>query len=207
VNIHFRENKNSIYLEKTFANGEKYKVERKPGMFTLIIYEKPQITTGVSSLCEDGSHVLFLDYDNTAKWIVEKESEDLIETEQLPPIYLFKTKEETKSGILVGNYHAYCLIKLNPHEIVRLQQLTSCDQAYKTMPLRNIYRSWVLRLGDKKGSNRPQYVKTIGTKNLDCHVSTAHLKLLYTLYPKIKRLKYEDEDKLTKVKLNTYETP
>jgi hypothetical protein len=196
---------NKLVLEYKLKKDETYKVNNKTNIFSVSIYKKPQRVRGISSMCEDGKHVFFLDYDGVCKWIVETELEEL-SLKLKSPFYLFCTKEEIIEEELVGHYHAICLTKLLPKDIVRLQDTTSCDKAYTSMPLRNRFRSWVLRLSDKKGSNKPEYVGCCGYQEIVYpESSSAHLKLLASLYD-LPKIDYRNLDGLSKIYLNEYET-
>jgi hypothetical protein len=73
------------------------------------------------------------------------------------------------------------------------------------MPLRNVYRSWVLRTSEKGKRERPRCVGTIGDKNYNKIISTAHLELLNKLY-EISLDEYTNQDKLHTIYSNVYET-
>lgn len=194
---------NILILKKKLAKDDTYRINERKGIFTLTIFKKPQWTKGVTSYCNDGKHILYLDFDGICRWIVEKELEIL--AEKYSPFYMFYTKEKEKDGEIVGNYHAISLEKFWPAEIVDIQRTTSCDNAYTTMPLRNIFRSWVLRQADKKGSGRPQFIKVIGKKNLYKGISKSHLMFLEKVY-KIPKIDYKNLDNSTKIYFNEYET-
>lgn len=195
--------KNKIVLNYNLKKDETYKINDKDKIFSLSIYKKPQLVKGITSLCEDGNHILMLDYDNVCRWIVEAEITELAEHHNF---FLFKTKEEIIQGELVGNYHAICIEKFCVSEIVDIQTRTSCDRAYTTMPLRNRYRSWVLRLSDKYGSGRPEYIKSFISNLCVRSASLAHYTVLKGLYPNLKYPAYTLLDNSKKVYLNEYET-
>jgi len=184
---------------------ETYKINERKGIFSLAIFKKPQWVKGITSYCEDGQHILCLDYDSICYWIVKKELEDLSDIHG--PFIVFKTREKIINGEKVGHYHSYCLKKFLPNEIVRIQRQTHCDSAYTTMPLRSIYRSHVLRLSDKEGSNKPTFVEIIGKdKMLDYEISEAHYNILCKLYKQIQDIDYKVKDGLKKIYFNVYET-
>lgn len=192
-----------ISLKHILKNKETYKINDREKVWSLTIYKSPQRVRGATSLCQDNKHVLFIDWDDTCKWIVENELKEL--AKDYAPFYLFATKQRNVEGELVGNYHAICLQKFYPNEILNIQIKTSCDSAYTTMPLRNRYRSWVLRMSDKKGSGKPKFVRLIGDSNLNKEVSLAHLKLLNVMY-KLPKIDYQNKDNFTKIYFNEYET-
>jgi hypothetical protein len=182
-----------------------FKIKKTNGYFSLKIIFKKQTVRGITSLCQDGKHIIMLDYDNVCRWIVEKELKEL--SKNYGTFYLFTTKQEKIDGDIVGNYHAIGLEKHTSNEIIQIHNQTSCDQAYTTMPLRNRFRSWVLRTSYKKGSNKPKYISTIGLQFNLKESSNAHLLLLINLYPNIilKSL-YKKTDNYIKLYKNEYET-
>jgi len=207
MKVNFEINGNAILLQKELNKDETYKVRDSKGIFSLHIFKKPQMTTGVTSYCDDSSHVLFIDYDNVCRWIVEKELESIAQLYDTP-IYLFKTKEEKIDKEVVGNYHAICLRKFHAFEINRLlREQTSCDVNFVSMPRRSVFRSWVLRISNKRGSNKPKFVKLMGYGLTTCNtkISEAHLKFLNTIY-KLPTVEYTNKDGLSKVYFNKYET-
>jgi len=199
----FKIEKNKIIFKVDFSKDIKYNLRNTEKYISLVVFKKPEWVSGVTSLCEDNKHILMIDYDNVCRWIVEKELEDLAKKIKCI-FYLFSTKEEMKEGELVGNYHAICLRKFYPHEIVKIQNQTSCDYAFTTMPLRNIYRSWVLRISPKRERDKPKFLKVIG-KYVEGEISSAHLKLLQSLY-NLPKINYKKQDNLNKIYLNKYET-
>ena len=173
-------------------------------LFFKVIFKirKSEKTRGISSICEDLTHILFLDYDNIDKKIVMKELRQLQHDYLLTPFYLFTTKE--KNGI--GNYHAICLTKLNPSEVIHIQQQSHCDSNYITMPIRNKYRTWVLRCFSKGKRESPKYIGLVGDIDyLDNEISEAHLNFLRTVY-NVDKVPYEDLDGLRTIQGEEYKT-
>jgi hypothetical protein len=121
------------------------------------------------------------------------------------PFIIIKSKEEIVDGNVIGNYQAICLDKMTSAEVVYYQRMTHCDMAYTTMPLRNVFRSWVLRATEKGKRKKPEFSCMVGDKNLSNFTSTAHYKWLRKQY-NIPEIKYSNGDKLKKLFKNTYET-
>lgn len=188
-----------LVLRHKLKKSETYKIVEGTKFKSLTIFNKPQIVRGFSNQTEDNRGILTIDYDNVELDVVLEDYRLIQKRYRLPPAYLFKTKE--------GNFHIVCLRKfLNP-TIYEILKYTRCDSNYHSMPLRNPFRSYVLRLSDKKGSKSPVSLDMIGDyKNLLYEISSAHKELLTKLYPKLKHPKYICEDKLKKVKFHTYET-
>lgn len=211
MKIDYQYKKNKISLSKKISKGMKFKVTNNDDMFILSIFNKPKLVAGITSMCGDGKHILFLDYDDTCKWVVEKDIERLIENNPyITPFYIFTTKEEKIDGELIGNYHVICLQKFTPHEIVNLQLMTHCDSAYSTMPLRKPFRAWVLRIGKKCKRDRPKFLDIIMSKNYNEHtvnneISSAHLDLLSKLY-RLPKIEYLNQDNLKVIYKTIYET-
>lgn len=190
--------KNEITITHKLKKGEMYKVQdgvRK----SVTIYKKPQIVVGYSNMCEDGKGILLIDYDNVDESVVLEDYRFLQRDYRLPKAYLFTTKP--------GNYHVVCLEKRTPMKINEILQRTRCDENYKTMPLRSPYRSWVLRISEKNGSNKPKLIGMIGLMYPGRIQSNAHFELLKKFYPKIQRKDHKQLDRNHKIKLQMYETP
>lgn len=197
-----------IIVKHTLKRGEVYRVSEGKKFKTFTISKKPTKVTGITSYCDDGKHVIYIDWDFCAKWLVIKDIYRIQKNHNLPPFYLFKTKEEKdKSGEVIGNYHGICLKKHNPKDIHEILSETNCDYAYITMVKRNPFKSWVLRISPKGKRNKPKFVGVVGNLiNLDEKISSAHLKLLKKLYTKIPEIKYTNLDNGKEVKINFYET-
>ena len=96
MKVNFKKDKNEILLKYKLKKGEQYRVRNSRDIFSLAILKKPEPVSGITSYCEDGKHILFLDYDNVCKWIVEKEIEEISKTTNR--FYLFTTKEKEVNG-------------------------------------------------------------------------------------------------------------
>lgn len=198
---------NEIIIKHILKKNEMYKIIKDKKFSTFSIYKKPTSVTGVTSYCSDGKHVLFIDWDNCVKWLVLEDMKRLQEKYNLPPFYLFTTKEEKESGYTIGNYHGICLSKHNSKEIHDMLADTNCDFNYVTMNRRSFFKSWVLRLSKKGNRPKPKFVGIIGENiNLDEEISKAHFKLIKKIYPNIKHPKYSNKDCGENVKINVYET-
>jgi len=164
---------------------------------------KKEIVKGISSMCEDMKHILMLDYDSISYELVIKELKMVQERFKLTPFYLFTTKCDDEG---VGNYHAICLTKMTPSEVIRIQQETHCDSNYITMPIRNKYRSWVIRVSEKAGRSSPRYVGIVGNLDyLNNEISNAHLGWL-TIWDKVEHIGYTNLDGYSRVGGQEYVT-
>lgn len=201
----FKAENNEIVLKKKLSKNETYKLNNRDKTCVLVIYKKLEEAIGVTSLCENGKHIIMIDWDNICQWIAERDITRIIKEDKLSPFYFFCSKEKKIDGETIGNYHTYSLTQKYPAGIVEIQRKTHCDRAYVTMPLRSPFRSWCIRTSEKKGRNRPKFLKIIGDKNLDNEVSEAHLNLLTKLY-NIPKLKYTNLDGSKILFKNVYKT-
>jgi hypothetical protein len=85
---------NILNIKRKLNKDETYKISKGEKYTTINIYKKPQIIKGIASYCEDGKHVLFIDYDNVPIWLVKQDYSILQEKFFLPPGYLFSTHED-----------------------------------------------------------------------------------------------------------------
>jgi len=197
--------RNKLVVSKLLSKDERYKVTESKGMFQLAVYKEPAWVVGISSMCEDNQfHCLFLDYDKIARWIMEKDLERL--SKIYGPFIVVSSKREKKEGIEVGNYQAINCGKHFPSEIIEIQRTTHCDGAYLSMPLRNQFRSWVLRTSSKGSRKAPKYLTVIGKdEQLDLEVSRAHYEWLKKCY-KVPLINYKNIDSSKQMYKNVYET-
>ncbi len=156
--------------------------------------------------------VFYCDYDNVLFRIVESEISYLQKEYNMPPSYIFTTEESKQDGEIFGNYLVVNIKKNNFRDVIKMQEELHCDQAYKKIPLIYKFRTWVLRLGDKKGGsvskNPPKFKCVIGDVNkkysMDC--SEAHLRALKKIYPQIPKIKYTNLDGGKRLFLTEYFT-
>jgi len=195
-----------LKVKHKLKRNEIYKVQ--VGKFSsLRIYKTPQVLKGISSYCEDGKHVLFIDYDNVPKWLIEQDYKRLQEEYSLPQALVFTTKEESDEGVLFGNYHVLSVRKFYPKQIYEILSKTHADVNFMSMPLRSKFRNWTIRISTKRRKGRPKFVGIIGNpeNNGNYEVSKPHIEMLKKLYPKIKIPEYPKKDNLTKCFLQEYE--
>jgi|WetSurMetagenome_2_1015567.scaffolds.fasta_scaffold143627_2 hypothetical protein len=201
---------NFLVITHHLKRNENYKISKSSKFQTISIYKKPKVCLGFSSRTEDNKDILLLDYDNVAYSILIEDLDFLFNLNHfIKCFYIFKTDEYTKNNQTIGNYHVVCLQKYNIHQLIRLINKTHSDLAYLDSPLRNIYRSYVLRISSKGKRERPQFKEVyINPKShiKNMNISTAHKNLLSKLYPEISHPSYFNEDKLNIFKLQEYET-
>jgi len=207
MKVNFKVKDNKISLDYCLKNKETYKINKSKNRFSLFVYKKPVQVIGFTSMCKDGKHIILLDYDNTAKWIVEHDINLIQDKYKLPPFYLFTTKEGSVDNTIYGNYHLVCLRKFNINGVFNIINETHSDNAYKTMPLRNLFRSFVLRTSSKGKRSRPTYMGILGNElNLEYEISKPHLTLLKSLYPTLTQLDYTRLDEFKELFKDIYET-
>lgn len=132
---------------------------------------------------------IFMDFDNQLLWQVELQLEILLNEHNLSKFYIFYTHlEKDDSGNKFGNFLCFCPDIVNFNKVVEIQDRTTCDQAYKRLPLIYRFRGWVTRWSSKFAKGKPKYLGCIENpkKPYKQKVSWAHLKLMKQLYPEIK---------------------
>jgi hypothetical protein len=199
--------KNKILSVKhKLSRNELYKISKKSSMQSVTIYKKPTVCNGYSSKTQDNYHILMLDWDNVAYEVVQDDIKMIIDKFLLPSVYIFSTNQYEKHKTIFGSYHAVVLGKFTASEIMEIMSYTNIDENFKTSPLRNVYRSWVLRLSKKGKRNIPKFKEIIKGCDDEIEISSAHKTLLSKFYKKIKHPQYKQEDNLKIIKLDSYET-
>lgn len=162
------------------------------------------ITSGISSLCEDGNHIILIDYDDISEIIVKNELKNIISKEKLGPFYLFKSSYKS--------YHARCVQKVKKHIATRIIMNTSADEGYKLLPQKSNHGTWVNRTEPKKIRNKvikeaPSFLYVIESKYLNNRSSLAHLLYLHHKYgDSLPLIPYTNMDKSTQVIQHIYQT-
>lgn len=196
--MEFKKVKNRIVVTHNLKGNETFKLLQSSKFQSFTVMKKPQIVRGISNETDDNKGVLFIDYDGVDERIVLEDYKQIQTLFSLPPAYLFKTKE--------NNFHIICLKKFSHAEIFNILSNTRADVNYKDMPIRNPFRSYVLRLSNKKGSKHPKFVSLVGeVKNLDSEISSAHLSIISKIY-KLPKVDYQNKDGGKLIRFHTYET-
>lgn len=197
----------TIVLKHKLKKEESYKVNKEKNFFSIVIYKKPTIITGITNATEDHRYIGFFDYDSVALDLVKEDVKILQKKYHLPKFYLFTTKKESKNGIIIGNFHLINLRKFPYDKIRKIINDSRCDWKYKSMCDRSYWKSWVLRISNKEKRQRPKFIGILGNnKNLNYQISSPHLKMLQKIYPNIPHINYSNKDKLKKVFMQQYET-
>jgi len=189
---------NKISFNHLLKKNELYKIMQNKNYFSLSIYPRPQIVKGYSGDCGNGQSILLIDYDNTLLDIVLEDYFFIQKKFKLPQAYLFSTKE--------NNYHVVCPLKLPSGKIPKILMWVRCDANYRTMPLRSLYKSYILRISDKEGSKKSRFLRIIGQNHNNKKVcSNAHKLLFERVFKQIKHPSVKWDDSKT-IKLQEYET-
>jgi len=188
---------NTLKISYKLKSSETYKIQKSKKVYAISIFKKPMILKGMSSATEDNHDVLFIDYDTQDLGVIKRDYSVIQRRFKLPQAYLFKTNR---------GYHVVCLKKFLPHTIYTILSYTHCDSAYNSMPLRNRYRGWVLRISQKQ-KKKPIFDSLIGKDfRVDTgKISKPHKEFLSKLYPGIKHPKYKNLDKCKNIFLQEYE--
>jgi len=206
-NLDNRNYEKFLWRIKRLAKRHEYDSDQDKLKYSLSVsgYKTPNMDVkGWVSRCVDEKgrvfEVFFCDYDNILYSIVEAEIRYVIEEFNLSPAYIFSTEEyyDKITKETYGNYLVVILTKLPFRDIIKIQNLLHCDQAFKQIPLINRYKTYVLRLGKKGLKPKPKFKCVIGdlNKKYNQEISKPHLITLNTLYPETKNLvKYTNNDK------------
>ena len=163
------------------------------------LYESPNTwTSGMSSVCKDGRHVLFFDYDKIGDLKrIEDELKFIQDYYNLSHAYIFQTGDE--------NFHAVILDKHSLRDTFEILKNTNVDHAFVNSIKFLRGREWILRIAEKGNRPKPVFVKVLKSKYASYEVSTAH-KLFLQKYYSVPKLKYKFEDNITEIPLVNYNT-
>ena len=171
------------------------------GGFRLIILRRPYIKVkGITSRCKDGSHVLFLEFDSTFRWLVEDYARIVQHKYKLPTIYMIRSSVgKYENGQETGNYHLISPAKLTVGLISEIQQFVPIDRNFKFAWVYNFWKSWVLRTSWKGVKKPPIFIGLIKGRDAGKYqISTVHKMFMEKYYnaPKVKYKREDGEDKL-----------
>ena len=165
-------------------------------VLTIKLLKLSKWINGLSSLTYDNKNVLFFDFDNTNALKVRKILIKAQDTYSLSDVHVFKTSK--------NNYHAICLDKFSIGEIIDLHRnMTGYDVKHDKHSIPRGY--WVLRFSEKRGSDKPLFLKTLKSKHKCYECSNAHRKFLNLKYDlRIKKL--NNYDGYNNLIFDTYQT-
>jgi hypothetical protein len=205
-NMEIKLRNNVLTLKKRIKSDETYKISKTGKFESISFYKKPIQCLGYSSKTSDNKHILLVDYDNVEYSVVQEDILSLQKSNNLPTAYVFCTNFQKLNGEIIGNFHVIFLSKHSMGDILEMLRSTSADINFIDSPIRNKYRTWVLRFNSKYEKRKPFYYATFLNNSYVYDISTAHKKLLSKLYPQIKHPKYTNEDYSQKIKFQVYET-
>jgi len=108
-------------------------------------------TKGVTSKCEDGKHIIMLDYDQTELSKVETICKVLQDVFKLSTFYIFESSS--------NSYHAVCFDKVSFSDLIRIMVFAGTDESYVIKTLQRRYA--VLRIASKGNKPPPNYIKNL----------------------------------------------
>ena len=162
-------------------------------------YRTPDVwTSGMTSRCQDGKHVIFLDYDHMGLSEIKDEIKFLQEYRELSHAQFFELDRER-------SYHVVILDKFPLKKAYEIQSETNIEWAYLNSIRFTRGREWVLRIDAKGKRKMPKYKFTLKSKVDKREISTAH-KVFLEKYYGVPKIKYRKEDHLTKMPLVNYNT-
>lgn len=103
---------------------------------------------GISSLCDDGKHVLFLDFDGFPLSIVEACCGIVQQRFGVGTFYIFRTDKDA--------YHAMCISKFISREILWMQDFIGIEKNFISLCYRRSH--WTLRTSGKGWRPAPKLI-------------------------------------------------
>lgn len=173
----------------------------------MIVPKRDVRAMGWHSRCEDGMHIVFLDYDWIDEEILFQDLGWLQRRFKLSDFYVFTTKREKLDifGMedVVGSYHAVCFDKLPYFEVYDVLKYSHTDAAFKIGAYLNTAKAWTLRTHEDYRP-KPQFFRVTESPFSIREQSSAHaafVKKHYFVNVKLKR-----PDRLSLVWLEAYNT-
>lgn len=161
---------------------------------------------GIESECQDGTHVILLDYDKISEDALDEILMRLINTYSLSPFYVFLTeRDEIGAKKVLLNVLVVSLTKVSFGDAVSIIKSSGCDTNFQVAPRYQYDKSWAIRMTTKGKKPAPTFLKIIGDKNLEKRISGAHLRILEQWYS-LPKLNYSNIDDSDCVSLVTYQT-
>lgn len=194
INLNFDSKNYKIFCDKLIGFGHKLEAKSNPHNLKYSVVMNSVRTPyedvrGWTSRTYDMKSVVFMDMDNTLKWILYMQLEVLINQFNLSKFYIFCTDlKKDSNGEEYGNFLVFCPDKVNFNKVIEIQDRTTCDQSYKRLPMLYRFKTWAWRWSKKFSKDKPKYFGCIENPNkpYNQEVSKAHLLLMKQLYPEIK---------------------
>ncbi len=164
-------------------------------------YRSPDTWTyGYTSRCEDGRHVLFLEYDRLDLNQITDEVKYLQEQYDLSHAYVFENDREK-------SYHIVMLDKFSLKEAYKIIEESNVEWSYLNSVRFCRGREWVLRTAEKGKRKAPKFHSVIKSKHQVRKISTAHKEFLQKYEGfNVPKLKYKFEDNIYTIPVVQYNT-
>ena len=160
------------------------------------VKKKVGFVIGSYSLCHDGKHVVYLDYDRFRREWMEQELTYLIEKYKLSDFYILSSSSEGVNE----KFHAVCFDKTSPKEYQIIAHDSNCDTSFKNINNFDYHNARVLRFSGKSNSkiNHPVLISIIKSLYNLRHKSKMHLdmysKLGFIPEHKMNRINQDNSD-------------
>ena len=128
---------------------------------------------GTYSICGDGNHVVYMDYDNfREEWLID-ELNHLIRRYRLSHFYIFTSSQKSSRK----KFHAVCFDKLSARQYNDLIMSSNADVLFRNNSFFDLQNARVLRFSVKTASqiNRPRFHKIILSPHHKRKKSYAHI--------------------------------
>lgn len=141
---------------------------------------KKGFSLGTYSICEDGKHVIYLDYDNFRFEWMKSELECLQNKYLLSPFYILESSN--REGI--GHYHAVCFDKISAQMYNNIIQNSNADVLFKNNDVFDLKNSRVLRFSAKTESpiQSPKFLCKLDSEFNFFEKSTPHINFYEKIF-------------------------
>jgi hypothetical protein len=156
---------------------------------------KKGFAIGTYSICDDGKHVIYLDYDNFRfEWLLD-ELRMLRDKYKLSTFYVFRSSKDD-----VGKYkhHVVCFDKINARLYNEIVLSSNADVLFKNNGFFDLENSRVLRFSKKQSSDigKPYFLCTVSSGYNKYNKSQSHINFYQKMFDInekfVNRLKQDD---------------
>ena len=150
-------------------------------------------TIGITNECEDGFFIPFLDYDKIKYKVLKRNVKMLQNNFGLSDaLVLCSSEPEEIEDDVFGNFHVVFFDKMFYHDCLDILRCTPTDQLSRILHKFTWYKTWVLRISEKKDaktdeiiSTRPEpYCVIRSNKKSKNNLSEAHFEFYKQRYEK-----------------------
>lgn len=165
---------------------------------------KSGVAVGTYSICEDGKHIIYLDYDNFRYEWLKDELKHLKEKYKLSNFYILRS---SKSETGHFKHHAVCFDKVTAREYNEIVMESNADMLFKKNNFFDLENSRVLRFSAKSKSQiqMPYYHSRIRSKHCKRKKSLAHIGFYNRMFG-IKNINRKNHDGKTGIGIIQYTT-